>query len=203
MKVILLQDIYKQGVTGEIVDVADGYARNYLFPRTMAVRATKSALKTHNHLRGQVDARRAAYENKLNEVARLINATELFFERRAATTGKLFGSVTNQEIVDELEKVRGIDINRRRISQQGLRELGRHNVNVRLGSEMVPVLYVTIVREGELQEYLAKREAEAAAAEAKAAEPVVSTTADMETEVIPTSAVEEAVADAQGNSGAD
>jgi large subunit ribosomal protein L9 len=148
-----------------------------------------------------VEARRAAYENKLNEVARLINATELFFERRAATTGKLFGSVTNQEIVDELEKVRGIDINRRRISQQGLRELGRHNVNVRLGSEMTPVLYVTIVREGELQEYLAKREAEKAAAEAKANEPVVSTTGDMATEVIPTSAVDEAVASAEANSG--
>lgn len=195
MKVILLQDIYKQGVAGEIVDVADGYARNYLFPRNMAIRATKSALKAHDHLRNQVETRRAAYENKLNEVARLINGTELFFERRAAVTGKLFGSVTNQEIVDELEKVKGIDINRRRISQQGLRELGRHVVNVRLGSEMTPVLYVYIVREGELQEFLAKREAEKAAAEARAAEPPVSAdVGEMETEVLPKSVVEEAIA---------
>lgn len=207
MKVILLQDIYKQGVAGEIVDVADGYARNYLFPRNMAMRATKAALKTHNHLREQVEVRRAAYENKLNEVARLINGTELFFERRAAVTGKLFGSVTNQEIVNELEKVRGIDINRRRISQQGLRELGRHEVNVRLGSEMTPVLHVTIVREGELQEFLAKREAEKAAAESKtdgaaAGEPVVTNVNEMETEVLPKAAVEEAIAQAEGAAGA-
>jgi large subunit ribosomal protein L9 len=203
MRVILLQDIYKQGVTGEIVDVADGYARNYLFPRSMAVRATKGAMKTHNHLRGQVETRRAAYENKLNEVARHINGAELFFERRAATTGKLFGSVTNQEVVDELEKVKGIDINRRRISQQGLREIGRHNVNVRLGSEMTPVLYVTIVREGELKEFLEKREQEKAAAEAKASEQAATAAAsdDMATEVLPASAVQDAVASAEAESG--
>ncbi|MCU0514759.1 MAG: 50S ribosomal protein L9 [Anaerolineae bacterium] len=192
MKVILLQDIYKQGVTGEVVEVADGYARNYLFPRNMAVRATKSAVRTHEHLSSQVEARRAAYENKLNEVARHINGAELFFERRAAATGKLFGSVTNQEIVDELEKVKGIDINRRRISQQGLRELGRHLVQVRLGSEMTPVLHVIILREGELQEYLAKREAEKAAAEQAASAATAAT--DMATEVIPGSAVRDALA---------
>lgn len=160
MKVILLQDIYKQGVAGEIVDVADGYARNFLFPRKMAVQATKAAMKHHANLQKQVEARRAQYENKLNEVARVINGTELFFERRAAASGKLFGSVTNQEITEELDKVIGIDINRRRISQQGLRELGRHEVQVRLGSEITPILYVTIVREGELAEFLANREKE-------------------------------------------
>jgi large subunit ribosomal protein L9 len=168
MKVILLQDIYKQGVAGEVVDVADGYARNFLLPRTMAVRATKVAVKTHQHLSGQVAARRAAYENKLNEVARLIHDTELFFERRAASTGKLFGSVTNQEITEELDRVKGIDLNRRRLATQNIRELGRHSVAVRLGSEMTPMLYVTIVREGELQEFLAERERQKQAAEAPA-----------------------------------
>lgn len=163
MKVILLQDIYKQGVAGEVVEVADGYARNFLFPRKMAVQATKAAIKHHANLQKQVEARRAQYENKLNEVARLINGTELFFERRAAASGKLFGSVTNQEITEELDRVTGIDINRRRISQQGIREIGRHVVNVRLGSEITPVLYVTVLREGELAEFLANREKEKAA----------------------------------------
>jgi large subunit ribosomal protein L9 len=204
MKVILLQDIYKQGVAGEVVDVADGYARNFLFPRKMALRATKTTLKSQDKLRLQVEARRSAYENKLNEVARHINAAELFFERRAATTGKLFGSVTNQEIVDELEKVKGIDINRRRISQQGIRELGRHNVNVRLGSEIAPVLYVTIVREGELADFLAKRERElkGAADAAEAAAASAQETTEMATEVLPTAALAEAMQqmeDAQAN----
>jgi large subunit ribosomal protein L9 len=165
MKVILLQDIYKQGVAGEVVEVADGYARNFLLPRSMALRATKSAVKTHQHLSAQVAVRRAAYDQKLNEVARLIHDTELFFERRAATNGKLFGSVTNQEIIEELDKVKGIDLNRRRLATQNIRELGRHNVAVRLGSEMTPILHVTIVKEGELAEFLAERERQKQAAE--------------------------------------
>jgi hypothetical protein len=107
----------------------------------------------------QVEARRAQYENMLNDVARQIDGVELFFERRAAQTGKLFGSVTSQEITEALDEKTGIDINRRRISQQGLRELGIHEVFVRLGSEITPQLSVHIVREGELNEYLAKLEA--------------------------------------------
>lgn len=159
MKVILLQDIYKHGVAGEVVDVADGFARNYLIPRKMAVQATKSALKGHKALTERVEARRAQYENKLNEVARQIDGTELIFERRAASTGKLFGSVTNQEIADALLEATSIDINRRRISQQNIRELGMHEVTVRFGTEITPVLSVIIVREGELQDFLRAREA--------------------------------------------
>jgi large subunit ribosomal protein L9 len=169
MKVILLQDIYKQGVAGEVVDVADGYARNFLLPRSMALRATKSAVKSQQHLSAQVAVRRAAYDQKLNEAARLIHETELFFERRAASNGKLFGSVTNQEIIEELDKVKGIDLNRRRLATQNIRELGRHNVAVRLGSELTPILHITIVKEGELAEFLAERERQAQAAEQAAA----------------------------------
>lgn len=158
MRVILLQDIYKHGVAGEVVDVADGFARNYLIPRKQAVKATKSELRAFKALREQVEARRAQYEQKLNDVARLIDKTELFFERRAANTGKLFGSVTTQEIAEALDEKTGIDINRRRISQQGLREIGTHVVPVRLGSEVSPELIIHIVREGELAEFLKARE---------------------------------------------
>lgn len=161
MKVILLQDIYKHGVAGEVVEVADGFARNYLIPRGMANRASDKALADHAELMEQVELRRAAYENKLNEVARLIDGTELIFERRAANTGTLFGSVTTVEIADELEVVTGVDINRRRISQQPLRELGNFQIPVRLGSEITPMLSVIVVREGELQDFLAAREAAA------------------------------------------
>lgn len=181
MKVILLQDIYKHGVAGEVVNVADGFARNYLIPRRMAIQATNNALKQHERLREQVEARRAAYENKLNELAKQIDGTELFFERRAAVTGKLFGSVTAQEITEALNEKTGIDINRRRISQQGLRELGVHQVPVRLGSENPPMLICHVVREGEMKEYLAKLAADAQAAEEAA------------TEVLPRAAVQEAL----------
>lgn len=170
MKVILLADVYKHGVAGEVVEVADGFARNWLIPKKLAAQATEGELKRATKLREQAEARRAALEGRLNELARQIDGVELFFERRASATGKLFGSVTTQEIADELDKKTGIDINRRRISQMTLREIGTHNVPVRIGTEISPNLKVTIVREGELANYLAQREREAAkAAEAEAA----------------------------------
>jgi large subunit ribosomal protein L9 len=168
MKVILLQNVYKHGVAGEIIEVADGFARNYLIPTKRAVQATKSAIKSHERLMKQVEQRRAEFEKLVNEVAEAIDGTELFFERRAAATGKLFGSVTSQDITDELMRVTGRDINRRRLTVQGVREIGHHVIPVRLGTDRMPVLHVYVVREGELQEFLAKRAAQKAAEQAAA-----------------------------------
>ncbi|MCY3798215.1 MAG: 50S ribosomal protein L9 [Chloroflexi bacterium] len=158
MQVILLQDLYKHGVAGEVVKVADGFARNYLIPRKIAMQATTSALRQTETIRQNVEARKAQYNNMLNELARQIDGVELFFGRRAASTGKLFGSVTTQEIADELDRVTSVDINRRRISQQSLREVGTHRVPVRLGTEIAPTLTITIVPEDDLPEFLAARE---------------------------------------------
>lgn len=158
MQVILLQDLYKHGVAGEVVKVADGFARNYLIPRKMAMQATPSALRQTETVRENVEARKAQYNNMLNDLARQIDGVELIFGRRAASTGKLFGSVTTQEIADELDRVTSVDINRRRISQQSLREVGTHQVAVRLGNELAPALKITIVPEDELPEFLAARE---------------------------------------------
>lgn len=158
MQVILLQDLYKHGVAGEVVKVADGFARNFLIPRKMAIHATPAALKQTEAVRKNVEARQAQYNNMLNELAHQIDGVELIFGRRAASTGKLFGSVTTQEIADELDTARGVDINRRRISQRSLREVGTHQVPVRLGNEISPTLVVSIVPEDELREFLAARE---------------------------------------------
>ncbi len=158
MQVILLQDLYKHGVAGEMVKVADGFARNYLIPRKMAIKATASALRQTETIRQNVEARKAQYNNMLNDLAHQIDGVELIFGRRAASTGKLFGSVTTQEIADELDRVTSVDINRRRISQQSLREVGTHRVPVRLGSEIAPMLTISIVPVDELPEFLAARE---------------------------------------------
>jgi large subunit ribosomal protein L9 len=166
MKVILLDYVYKHGVAGEVIDVADGFARNFLIPRGLAAKATEGELRRAKTLRDQAAAKRAQLEQRLAEVAAIIDGVELVFGRRAAATGKLFGSVTTQEIADELLKKTGVDINRRRISQQGLREIGTHMVPVRMGTENSPVLRVVIVREDELQQYLAARAAEAAGEQA-------------------------------------
>ena len=158
MQVILLQDLYKHGVAGEVVRVADGFARNYLIPRKMAIQATPGAMKQTETVRQNVEARRAQYNDMLNDLARQIDGVELIFGRRAASTGKLFGSVTTQEIAVELDRATGVDINRRRISQQALREVGTHDVPVRLGTEISPTLVITIVPEDELPEFLQARE---------------------------------------------
>lgn len=169
MKVILIADVYKHGVAGEVVEVADGFARNWLLPKKLAVKATPGELKRLEKMRAEAAARKAALEGRLNELARQINGVELFFGRRASPTGKLFGSVTTTEIADALYKKTGIDINRRRISGSLPREVGSHRVPVRLGTEISPELIITIVREEEFEEYMAKRAAQDAAA-AEAAE---------------------------------
>jgi large subunit ribosomal protein L9 len=155
MKVILTADVYKHGVAGEIVTVADGFARNYLIPQGLATQATPGALKQSTRLRETAAARRAALDNKLNELARQIDGVELVFGRRAGSNGKLYGSVTSMEIADALMEKTGVDINRRRISQQPMRELGEYDVAVRLGSEITPSLKIVVVREEDLADYLA------------------------------------------------
>ncbi len=165
MKVILLEYVYKHGVAGEVIDVADGFARNFLVPRGLAVKATEGEMKRAQKLREQAVVRRAELDNRLNEIARQIDGVELVFGRRAAVTGKLFGSVTTTEIAQALMEKTGADINRRRISQQSLREVGTHDVPVRLGNEVSPILKVTIVPEQELAAYLAAQSGEAESAE--------------------------------------
>ena len=159
MKLLLLSDVYKQGVAGEVVDVANGYGRNYLIPKKLAVKATPGELKKAEGLRATAAARKAELEDRLNDLARQIDGVELVFGRRAANTGKLFGSVTTSDLAESLNKKTGIDINRRRISQQALREIGTFYVPVRLGSEMSPTLKIVVVREDELADYLAGKTA--------------------------------------------
>lgn len=165
MKVILLDYVYKHGVAGEVIDVADGYARNYLIPRGLAVKATAGEMRRARDLREQAAAKRAALEERINELAELIDGVELVFGRRASSTGTLFGSVTTQEIAEALLEKTGADINRRRISQQSLRETGTHTVPVRLGSELSPELRITILSEKEFAEYQEALAGDAAAAE--------------------------------------
>jgi large subunit ribosomal protein L9 len=177
MKVILLADVYKHGVAGEVIEVADGFARNWLLPKKLAVKATREALAEQEALRAQAEARRAQLEHRLNDLARQIDGVELFFGRRASPTGKLFGSVTTSEIAEALLAKTGIDINRRRISQTSIREIGTHDVPVRLGSEISPILKVTVIREEEFESFMARRAADEEAAK-RAAEAAAAQEAD-------------------------
>jgi large subunit ribosomal protein L9 len=170
MKVILTEYVYKHGVAGEVVNVADGFARNFLIPKRMAIPATKKNLESQEALRSKAIANRAEISERINAASQAINGVELVFGMKAGSNNKLYGSITSQMIKDALQAKTGLDINRRRISERPIRELGRYDVPVRLG-DVSPVLNIVVVREEELQAYLAasKVAAEQAAAPADAA----------------------------------
>lgn len=155
MKVILKEYVYKHGVAGDVVNVANGFARNYLIPRGLAVQASEQALQQNEDLLNQAVVRRQELNARLIEVSNQIAGVELIFGRKAGSNGKLYGSVTPQDIAEALLEETGIDINRRRISERGLRELGSHPVTIRMGAELAPNIRVTIVREEDLAAYLA------------------------------------------------
>jgi large subunit ribosomal protein L9 len=171
MKVILTEYIYKHGVAGDVVEVADGFARNWLIPRKLAIPATKENLAKMESLRQQAEANRTQINERIREAAAKIDGIEIVFGMKAGSNNKLYGSITSQMIKDAILKQTGVDINRRRISERPIRELGRYDVPIRMG-EISPVVRVIVVREEELSAFLAAREAERAAQEAQTAEEV-------------------------------
>lgn len=169
MKVILTDYVYKHGVAGEVVDVADGFARNWLIPRKLAIPATKANLDKMTTLREQAATNRAVISERINEASNKINGVELVFGAKAGSNNKLYGSITSQMIKDAIQEKTGVDINRRRISESAIRELGRFEVPVRLG-EISPTVIVYVVREEEMGAFMASRAAAAAPVAAPAAE---------------------------------
>lgn len=155
MKVILTEYVYKHGVKGDVVNVSDGFGRNYLIPRGLAIKATPGALRNNQHLIRQAAKNRAELKSLENEVAAKIHGVELVFGVKAGKNNKLYGSVTTMDVARALLEKTGQDINRRRISERPLRELGVHELPVRLGADSTPILRVVILREEEVAPYLA------------------------------------------------
>ncbi|MHB8628004.1 MAG: 50S ribosomal protein L9 [Aggregatilineales bacterium] len=155
MKVILTEYVYKHGVAGEVVSVADGFARNFLLPRHLAMKASAANLEKLGDLRSKATQNRTELNDKLSAAARQIDGVELVFGAKAGNNNKLYGSITTQMIAESLREKTGVDINRRRISERTLRELGRYRVPVRMGTDQSPVVNVVILREEEVAPYLA------------------------------------------------
>jgi large subunit ribosomal protein L9 len=149
MKVLLLKDVYKLGRAGEVKRVADGYGRNFLLPQGLAVLATPGALKQAEHIRTQADAHRAVINKEMSGIAEKLQGITLIFPARASETGKLYGSITTQNIAEALSQKTGVEINRRQIEGQPLRKLGEHTVEVRLTVDLIPTINVIVHREGE------------------------------------------------------
>ena len=171
MEVILLQDVEKVGLRGEVVDVARGYARNFLLPRRLAENATPARVA---ELR-RIDADRAKHEARTAEqaqdIAELLGKTVLRFEVKAGPTGSLFGSVTPSDIADEIWRARKVRVDRRKIATDPLKRIGRFTIPIELFADVeVEVKTLVVPEGGELPPEEELAAIEAAEAEAKAAE---------------------------------
>jgi large subunit ribosomal protein L9 len=146
MKVILLDDVPKVGRRGEVRDVADGYARNFLIPKKLALGATAGNLKNLDHIRRQQDGKAARVKTDANSLRARVEGLVYEEKRQASEEGKMFGSVTAQDIADFLAG-QGVSIERRRILlEEPLRTLGEHTVPIRLHPEITAELRVHVVR---------------------------------------------------------
>jgi large subunit ribosomal protein L9 len=166
MKVILQRDIPKLGKHGDIVNVADGYARNYLFPRQYAVAAAGGALKEHAARMAREKERDSRnLQNAQSSAERLQNAS-LTLTGRVGSGTKLYGSITAQDVADAIAKEYNVSVDRRRIGlADPIKNLGRYDIPVRLHSDVTVHLAVEVVTEEELT----RRKAEAASTVAPAA----------------------------------
>lgn len=154
MKVLLLKDVYKLGRAGDVKRVADGYGRNFLIPQGLAVLATASAMKQADNIRKQASVRRAQLNEEMSGVAGLLKDIVLTFPVKAGETGKLYGSITPQNIADALSEKINVEIDRRSIDNEPIRQIGVHQVHVRLTMDLVPEITVIVHREGEVPESL-------------------------------------------------
>jgi large subunit ribosomal protein L9 len=165
MKVLLTKDVYKLGRAGDVKRVADGYGRNFLLPQGLAVLATPGALKQVDRIRSVAAAKRAALNSEMSGVAEKIANAIVAFPSKAGETGKLYGSITPQMVVDAINKKYGLGIERRMVEIQPIRTLGEHKARVRLTIDLTPEVKVIVHREGEApvlpEETPAAEEAEA------------------------------------------
>jgi len=178
MKILLLKDVYKLGRAGDVKKVAAGYGRNYLIPQGLAVLATPGALKQAEYIREKATTQRDALNKEMSNVADKMKGLVLTFSAKASETDKLYGSISTHMIAETLTEKLEVEILRRQIDSQPLRNIGVHTVPVRLTVDLVPEVTVIVFREGETpQTILDEIEVEAAESalemEAEAAQEIV------------------------------
>lgn len=145
MKVILLQDVKGKGKKGQMLEISDGYARNYLLPRKLAVEATADAMNTKK-MNDKAAAEKAAKERaEALEISRQLREMTLVVTAKGGGAGRLFGSVTNQEIADALKAKSGIALDKRKIViSDPIKSVGTYTVQCKLGYEITAPLTVKI-----------------------------------------------------------
>ena len=145
MKVILLQDVKGKGKKGQMLEVSDGYARNYMLPRKMAIEATADAVNTMRMNDKATQERIAREKAEAMETARKLREMTVTVTAKGGGNGRLFGSITNQEIADALKAKTGIALDKRKIViADAIKNVGTYTVTCKLGYEITAPLTVKI-----------------------------------------------------------
>jgi large subunit ribosomal protein L9 len=145
MKVILQKTVERLGDPGDVADVADGYARNFLIPRGLAVRAEKGTVRHAESLKRAHQSRTEAQKGEFEAIAARIIQTPVVVTARAGEEGKLFGSVTATDIAEALSAETGVVVDRRDIHlDEPIRSIGTHEVTVHLHPEVDPVITIDV-----------------------------------------------------------
>jgi large subunit ribosomal protein L9 len=160
MQVILTDDVFELGKRGEIVKVADGYGRNYLIPRRLAIPVTPGNIKMIEQQRVALAKKEAKFRDSAELLAGELNQLHIIVSRKAGDTGALFGSVTAKDLV-ELLQTQGVHIDRRKIlMDQPLKSIGNYRLEVRPHSDVEASLLLSIVVEGDAPVTRVKRKDE-------------------------------------------
>jgi large subunit ribosomal protein L9 len=169
MKVLLTQDIFNLGHAGDVKNVADGYGRNFLLPRGMAILATPAALKRAERLKAAATEKRAREKADIDALSSVIGGSTFTFNVRAGEKGKLYGSITATQIADAISQKLGSEFDKRKVAlREPIREVGTYSVPIRLSADASPNVTVVVQPEG-VQKVEAPVAEEAEAAEAEAA----------------------------------
>ena len=148
MKVILQQDVKGQGKKGQLVEVSEGYARNFLLPRKMAVPATADAINTMNLKEKARRAEEARLKAEAEDIAEKLKECQVKLTAKAGAGGKLFGAVTTKEISEGLQKQYGIDVPKQKlVLEEPIKSFGSYQVKAKLGFEVSGTVYVSVFEE--------------------------------------------------------
>ena len=144
MKVILLKDIKGTGKKDQIIEASDGYARNYLFPRKLAVEASSANLNAIETAKSAQNHRKEVEKKEAQELAKKMSEMSVDVAVRAGENGKLYGKVTNQEVADALKAKYGVEVDKRKISVDGIKNVGPAEAVVKLYPEVSAKLKLNI-----------------------------------------------------------
>ena len=145
MKIILQQDVPGQGKKGELINVSDGYARNYLIPRKLAVKATDGAMHSIELEEKAKKIKQEQDKEKAREAAERLRSCTVRIHAKAGSSGRLFGAVTGKEIVEALKEQFGLEIDRHKLTiPEHIKTYGIHLVKIKLGSEISTTIQVEV-----------------------------------------------------------